>query len=293
MIKLKSSSRIFLYVLYGVALTCVLLYIRFPTDKFKIYCEQRIQQSLHASNCSIERIHYTFPISVTFEKIKIEQQQHDEQQPVIAIDQFRIRPGIQFWQTFKLFAELYSGTVKATLQLDRDSKSYKLTDIVLNNLNLSEILKDQGIVNRKVAGSLNGSGRYSAEWNTPGSGLGKGRIETNSGKIEFLQPILSLSAIQFDRINVDISMGEQVELTQGKLKGKNLNADFEGSLNVMSSLLVSRIQLSGLLEPKREFLQSHPMEAKIVKQYAKRYKKSALPFKVGGTVSNPTFRFSR
>lgn len=292
MMKSKSSSHIFLYVIYGVGLICVLLYIRFPTDKFRTFCEQRIEQSLHDSNCSIDRIHYSFPTSVTFKKVKIVKA-NAEQQPVLTIDQFRLRPGIKFWQTFKIFVELYSGTIKATLLLDREKKSYKLTDIVLNNLNLSEILKDQGIVNRKITGNLNGSGRYSAEWNKPDSGQGKGRIETKSGKIEFLQPILSLSAINFDRINVDISLGEQVELKQGKLRGKNLNADFEGSLTIMTSLLVSRMRLSGLLEPKREFLQSHPMEAKMVKQYAKRYKKNVLPYKIGGTVANPTFRFSR
>jgi hypothetical protein len=97
----------------------------------------------------------------------------------------------------------------------------------------------------------------------------------------------------FDRINLDVSVGQQLELKQGKLKSTNLNANFEGSVSVMDSLLSSRVNLSGLLEPKREFLKSHPIEAKMVKQYAKRYKRSALPFKLRGTVENPTFRFSR
>jgi type II secretion system protein N len=292
MIRLTPSSRFFLYVIYGLLLTAILLYVRFPTDKFKSFCEQRLEQSLHASDCRIKRIHYSFPISVVFEEIHITKSSR-EQQSALIIDQFKFRPGIRFWQTFKMFGELYSGTFRATLALDRNEKSYRLTDIVLNNLNLNTILKDQGFVDRKVTGSLGGSGRYSAQWNNPASGEGKGRIEVKKGQIEFLQPILSLTAMNFDRINFDISVGEQVELQQGKLKGKNLNADFEGSLDVMDSLLACRVSISGLLEPKREFLQSHPNEAKMVQQYAKRYKKSALPFKLRGTVANPTFRFSR
>jgi type II secretion system protein N len=279
-------------VIYGVILTAVLLYIRFPTDKFRSFCEQRIEQSLHVSDCRIKRIHYSFPFSVVFEKVRVIKSS-GEQQSVFIIDQFRSRLGFKFWQTFKIFGDLYSGTIRATLSLDRDKKSYKLTDIVVTNLNLNKILTDQGFVDRKVTGSLGGSGRYSAQWNTPTAGEGKGRIEVKKGQIEFLQPILSLTAMNFDRINLDISVGEQVEIQQGKLKGKNLNADFEGSLDVMDSLLACRVSISGLLEPKREFLQSHPNEAKMVQQYAKRYKKSALPFKLRGTVANPTFRFSR
>lgn len=292
MMQLSSSSRILLYMIYGVLLTAVLLYIRFPTDKFRSFCEQQIEQTFKASDCRIKRIHYSFPISVVFEKVQIIKPS-GEQQSVYTIDQFKFRPGIRFWKTFKLFGDLYSGTLRATLRFDRDNKSYILTDIVTNNLNLNDILKDQGIVDRQITGSLGGSGRYSAEWKSPTAGEGKGRIEVKTGQIELLQPILSLSAIDFNRINLDISVGEQIEIQQGKLKGKNLNADFEGSLNIMDSLLISRVRLSGLLEPNRDFLQSHPMEAKMVKQYAKRYKKSALPFKVGGTVANPTFRFSR
>jgi len=292
MIQLTSSSRILLYMIYGVLLTAVLLYIRFPTDKFRSFCEQQIEQTFNASNCSIKRIHYSFPVSVVFEKVQIIKPS-GEQQSVFTIDQFKFRPGIRFWKTFKLFGDLYSGTLRATLGLDRDKKSYNLTDIVINNLNLNEILKDQGIVDRKITGSLGGSGKYSVEWKTPTTGVGKGRIEVKTGQIEVLQPILSLTAIDFNRINLDISVGKQIQLQQGKLKGKNLNANFEGSLNVMDSLLVSRVRLSGLLEPNRAFLQSHPMEAKMVKQYEKRYKKSSLPFKIGGTVANPTFRFSR
>lgn len=292
MMRLTSFSRFLLYMLYGIALTTVLLYIRFPTDKFKSFCEQRVEKSLNVTNCSIKRIHYSFPVSVVFEKVRMTKT-GEEQQAVFMIDHFRFRPGIKFWQTFKMFGDLYSGTFRATLRLDRDKKSYKFTDIVATRLNLNTMLKDQGVVDRKVTGNIGGSGRYDANWSSPIAGEGQGRIELTKGEVEFLQPILSLPTLHFDRINLDLSVGEQIEIKQGKLKGANLNADFEGSVNVMDSLLSTRVRFSGLLEPKREFLQSHPIEAKMVKQYAKRYKKSALPFKLRGTVANPTFRFSR
>lgn len=288
----KPPPRLFFYLIYGVSLTFVLLYIRFPTEKFKTFWEKKVEQTFSSTECSIDKIHYAFPVFIVFEKMKIIKTD-GEQQAVIVIDQLKLRPGIQFWHTFALQGELYTGTVKAGLNFDKKESSYKLTDIVLQDLNLSEIIKDQGIVERKITGSVSGSGQYQAKLNAPGNGLGKVRIAATSGSIELLHPVLSLSTIDFEHINFYVSIGEQVEVGQGKLKGKDISADFEGTVNVMNSFFDSRVRLSGLLEPRREFLQTHPVEAKMVRQYAKRYNKSALPFKMGGTLSNPTFRFSR
>lgn len=288
----KSPPRLFFYLTYGVILTFVLLYIRFPTEKFKTFWEQKVEQTFSNSVCSIDKIHYAFPAFIVFDTLKISKTA-GEQAAVIVIDQLRVRPGIRFWNTFILRGELYTGTVKAALNLDKKENGYKLTDIMLYELKLSEIIKHQGIVDRNITGSLSGSGKYQAQWNAPGTGLGKMRIAASSGSLELLHPVLSLSTIDFEQVNFDVSIGEQVEIQQGKLKGKDLNGDFEGTVNVMNSFFDSRVSLSGLLEPRREFLQTHPVEAKMVKQYAKRFKRSALPFKMGGTLSNPTFRLSR
>ena len=286
------SSRPLLYVLYAIVLTLILLYLRFPKEKFKIFCEDQVEQLFTDSSCSITDIGYSFPAAIVFEKVKIGKTE-GEQQSIVAVDQIKIHPGIKFWSTFKIGGKLYSGTLKASLIVDRAEKNYRLVDIVFNNLNLDEIVKDQGILNRKVTGNLGGSGNFQAQWATPIKGQGKAQIKISSGSLEFLQPVLSLTALRYDQISFDMSYTEQLDIGTGKLKGADINAEFEGNVNIMTSLLTSRVNMSGLLEPRREFLQTHPLEAKMVKQYAARYKRSALPFKLGGTVSNPTFRFSR
>jgi type II secretion system protein N len=286
------SSRFFLYVLYAIVLTFTLLYVRFPAEKFKIFCEQQVEQLFTDTSCNIADIGYGFPAAIVFEKVEIGKME-GEQRSVVVVDQIKIHPGIKFWNTLKIGGELYSGTLKASLIVDRAEKTYRLVDIVLKNLNLDEIVKDQGIVNRKVTGNLGGSGNFQAQWATPSNGQGKAQIKISSGSLEFLQPVLSLPALRYDQISFDMSYTEQLDIGRGKLKGADINAEFEGNVNIMTSLLTSRVNMSGLLEPRREFLQTHPLEAKMVKQYAARYKRSALPFKLGGTVSNPTFRFSR
>ncbi|BHH86018.1 type II secretion system protein GspN [Desulforhopalus sp. 52FAK] len=288
----KSSTRFFLYIGYAFIITLVLLYIRFPSGEFKSYCENKIGQALKDTTCSITQIRYHFPISVVLKGVDLHKTT-GEQQTHIVMDQIAIRPRMKFWNSFKITGEVYSGRLYSTLRFSRKTSSFTLTDTVLVGLNLEEILKDQGITNRKVQGKLDGSGTYEAKMVSPSKGTGKARIALTKGSFDLIQPVLSLSSINFEKITFDISFEEYLELQQGKLKGENINTSFEGSLNIMNSLQDSRLRLSGLLEPKQEFLQSHPAEAKMVKQYAKRFRKNGLPFKMGGTLSNPTFRFSR
>lgn len=286
------SSRFILYMAYAFVLTVTLLYIRFPSAEFTAYCEQRFEKALNLSSCNIENVGYNFPYYVTLKNISLQKTVSDTQTRFL-IDQISVRPGMRFWNTFKISGSTYSGSINSKLKIDWNESSYTLTDTVAVGLNISEILRDQGITNRKINGKLDGSTTLNGGWKSNSTVEGKARIAVTKGNIELLQPVLALTEIDFDKIVFDLSLTEEIELQEGKLKGKEINASFEGNITVMNSFQESRLRLSGLLEPKREFLQTHPLEAKMVKQYAKRFKKNGLPFKMGGTIATPTFRFSR
>jgi hypothetical protein len=76
------------------------------------------------------------------------------------------------------------------------------------------------------------------------------------------------------------------------MTGKEIGAEFNGEMRLTSPLPNSTVVLSGNLTPKENFLAAHPGEKRLVEQLLRRYKTPALPFKVGGTVRRPTFRFS-
>jgi hypothetical protein len=79
---------------------------------------------------------------------------------------------------------------------------------------------------------------------------------------------------------------------EGELFGQDIIADFSGELQMTSPFLNSSLLLSGHLEPNDVFLKNHPKEQQVVQRLMERYKMTVLPFKVGGTVKRPLFRFS-
>jgi type II secretion system protein N len=287
------SFRSLVYLAYAVLLTAVLLFVRFPAEKFKAYCEKRIERLLPGSACTIDHIVYRFPLSAAFETLKISRA-IDGQESDLVVDRLVISPEpLQFWRSFKLKGEIYSGLFEAGLDFDKRAQTFQLANIHLEGLEAGDLAECIGITDRKISGIVEFSGNYQAKNSHPSDGTGKGVVQVVTGSMELLQPILALSTIEFEKVIVSVThQNGMLSFAEGELLGKEIIADFSGELRMASPLLNSNILLSGHLEPDDGFLRNHPGEQQVVQRLMQRYKMTVLPFKLGGTLERPLFRFS-
>lgn len=282
-----------MYCAYAVMLTALLLYVRFPTEKFKDYCEKRIERLLPGSACTIEEIAYRFPSSAAFANIHITRT-IDGQDNDMIVEHLSITPEpLQFWRALTLHGEMYSGLFTANLDVDSRTQQFHLTDIHVEGLLVEKLAESIGLADRKISGIFAFKGDYQAASNHPSDGIGTGDVEVVSGSIGLLQPILALSTIEFEKFTVGVSRQNGViQFVDGELVGKEISADFAGEMRLTSPLLQSILLLNGHLSPDEVFLRDHPREQQFVQRLLQRYKATVLPFKVGGTVQSPLFRFS-
>ena len=287
------SLRSLMYVAYAVLLTALLLYVRFPGEKFKVYFEQRVERLLPGSACTIEDIAYHFPSSAAFANIHITRT-IDGQDTDMVVERLSVTPEpLQFWRAFRLHGEMYSGLFTAGLDVDSKTQQFHLTDIHVEGLEVGKLAESIGLADRQISGVLAFRGDYQAKSTQPNDGIGTGEVEVVDGSIGLLQPILALSAIEFAKLTVSINRQNGViQFVDGELLGKEMNADFAGEMRLASPLLQSNILLNGHLAPDEVFLRDHPREQQFVQRLLQRYKVTVLPFKVGGTVQRPLFRFS-
>ncbi|WP_459946734.1 type II secretion system protein GspN [Desulfocastanea catecholica] len=287
------SLRSLMYVAYAVMLTALLLYVRFPGEKFKDYCEKRIERLLPGSACTIEEIAYRFPSSAALAKIHITRT-IDGQDNDMIVERLSITPEpLQFWRAYTLHGEMYSGSFTASLDVDSRRQQFHLRDIHVEGLEVEKLAESIGLADRKISGIFAFKGNYQAASNQPSDGVGTGDVEVVSGSIGLLQPILALSTIEFEKLIVGVSRQNGViQFIDGELLGKEISADFAGEMRLTSPLLQSSILLNGHLAPDEVFLRNHPREQQFVQRLLQRYKVTVLPFKVGGTVQSPLFRFS-
>lgn len=287
------SFRSLSYFAFAVMLTAVLLYVRFPEEKFKVYCQNRIERLLPGSACNINHIGYRFPFSAAFETIKISRT-IDGQEADLVVDRLVISPEpLQFWRAFKLDGEIYSGQFQAGLDVDATAQTFQLTNIIIEGVEVGGLVEGIGITDRKISGILDFSGDYQAKNMSPNDGTGKGVVQIITGSMALLQPILALSTIEFEKVAVSVTQQNGIlSFVEGELLGNEMSADFSGELRMAKPLLNSSILLTGHLDPDNGFYRSHPEQQQFVQRLLQRYKMTVLPFKVGGTLKRPLFRFS-
>ncbi|MGB3224445.1 MAG: type II secretion system protein GspN [Desulforhopalus sp.] len=293
MVRSVFSFRSLFYIVFAVLLIALLLYVRFPAEKFKTYSEQHIERLSPGSECNISRFVYDFPFSAVLEAIEITRTINGQETEMI-VDRLAVTPELpQFWKTFRISGEMYSGLFEARLDIDREAETFQLTDIYFEGLEAGSLAESIGISDRKISGSFEFAGSYQASTDTPGDGVGTGVAQILSGSMSLLQPILSLSTIEYDHLAVDLRQQKgTVTFANGELAGKDIVASFIGEMQLDSPLLMSNININGYLEPDAAFLRNHPEEQQFVQRLLEKYEATALPFKIGGTVQRPLFRFS-
>ena len=271
-----------MYVMYAVLLTAVLLYVRFPAEKFKQYCVQRIESLSPKSTCTIDHISYRFPLSAAFATITLNRV-IDGQEIAMEVDQLVISPeSLQFWRSFALKGKIYSGLFAAGLDFDRRADLFQLANVHVEGLQVGDLAQSIGITDRTISGVVEFSGDYKAPNSAPSDGIGKGLVQVVNGSFSLFQPILNLSALTFDKITMSfIHENGVIQLNEGEFLGKEILGDFTGELQVASPFLTSNISLSGHLEPDEGFLRSNPQEQQVVQRLLQRYQMTILPFKVG------------
>ncbi len=293
MVRAIFSLRTFFYCIYAVILTAILLYIRFPTEKFKAYCERRLEYFVTGSVCTIDRIAYAFPLSIVFFNLQ-SSVTVDEKDSKLLVNRLVVTPDVKKpLRTFDISGEIYGGRFGLTLDVEAEAESFRLAEVEINGFDIEAWANDYLLLDRKVSGVAEFSGSYQARYDSPLAGMGTGKLVVADGSMEFLQPVLSLSTFGFSRVNVDLTHeNDTLRFIDGEVLGKEMSAEFTGEMRVTSPLPDSTLLMSGNLAPNEGFLLAHPEEKRIVDQLLLRYKSSVLPFKVGGSVKRPTFRFS-
>jgi type II secretion system protein N len=310
-----------LYGLYALLLVALLLYLRFPTQKFKIFCTQVISQHFSGYECSIESLRYQFPFTLAASNLRLQTKnqtakdrssagtvpgtgdtgpgtrreaktpvQTDE---VIEIQKVTLTPILRGrGKTFALSVTVYGGTHRAVLALDRAHNTFTLSTIEINGLDLAKLPGLQAQTGRAITGLLTVQGSYSGQSGQDiFKGTGQGTAYIKKGTFELLYPIFSLKNIDVESGEVLIKLQEQkMLLTKGKFSGKELEGTFSGQVDSLgANLAAMRLDMIGALAPLPVLVKKSGQAQPLLQQLQKNH--ATLPFQLQGTIGKPVFRF--
>ncbi len=289
-----SFLRWFLYCCYAVVLTSALLYLRFPMPEFKEYCLRQVKALFTGTECSIGRIGFTFPFGLLFENVAFSLPDQPKT-PVFVLNSLTISSPLQdFGKAYILNGQGYSGRFTGTLTPRQKDRHFLLDPLRIEGLDLAEMKSVHDTLGRGISGRLDYTGTYSAVVNQYLAGKAAGRVKLREGKITLLQPVLDLKEIDMQQVDMDIQYDKnRLQFAKGKLTGKELSADFSGTVQVINPWYLSNVTTIGDLALQAEYVSENTALRNEVAALQKQFKKSTIPFRVAGSLQSPAFRFGR
>ena len=309
------------YGIYALLLVAILLYLRFPTQKFKTFCTQVLSQHLSGYECSIESLRYQFPLTLVVTNLRLQANNQtakgrsfvgaiagaNETKPdkrsevkapaltgeVLEIQKVTITPILSGrGKTFSLSGSVCGGTHRAILALDRAHNTFALSKIEIKGLDLAKLPWVQAQTGRAITGLLTVEGSYSGQSGKDiFRGTGQGRADIKNGTFDLLAPIFSLKNIEVESGETFIKLQEQkILLTKGKFSGKELEGTFSGQVDSLGvNLAAMQLDLTGVLAPLPALVKKSGQAQPLLQQLQKNH--ATLPFHLQGTIGKPVFRF--
>ncbi|WP_457576467.1 type II secretion system protein GspN [Desulfomarina sp.] len=290
--KRMMSPRFFFYLFYGLVLTAVLLYVRFPAGALKTYCEHRLARLTQMEECSIGEIVYHFPFAFEVKRVKLLMRSGNRDQ--IRIDSFHLSPaGKKILGPWRLEGYCYGGAFSVLLQIKPKRKVLVLQKIKARNIDLAAFSSSMPGLGRKLTGQLNFTGGYKARFEKFLTGDGEGQLVLKRGSIPLAGSLLTLVAIDFDKVEMNLQLRDrQLVIRQGMMRGKDMDAKLTGMIRAPFLPPEGSLQITGLLFFHETFLAARPAINRFIGRLKQRSGKPALRFRIGGTLEKPTFRLA-
>jgi len=280
-------------ILYTLLLTGALLYLRFPAEQFKVFCQTKIEQVFPDTSCTINKLRFKYPFSLEAEAISITEDQGKKEQ-IASVSLATISPKLSNpTALFHVDIEAYGGEHTFLLLLNKEDQQANLDNIEIKNMDLNRIPFLHKTFKRKITGLLSGKGSYQATWKDDDyKAEGQGAITIEDGSFSLLLPVLSLKEIDLKSSKADISLrNNALQFEKGEFKGRELNGSFSGKVAFQSPLPFSQLFLKGSLSPLPPLLKKSRYAKNMVNQLKKRHNRTTLPFLLQGNLARPRFKF--
>jgi type II secretion system protein N len=251
--RLRMNRAIAGYILAGVAMLALLLYLRFPgetvTDFVKAVAAVRYPGML----LSIDTVQPAIPPGV--ELVNVTTGFRGRPEATLHADRLAIRPGwlslLRGRLSFLPMAEGYGGEVRGRVDF---ADIFSLRGPLSAKANFREIriekcawLRDA--LARQITGTLKGSASFSGVAEALKNGTGNLDFTLTNGTCQLLESLFGFDRLDFNKVDAKISFRNgALKITGLTLNGEKLRISLKGNILLADVIRDSRIDLNGTIE---------------------------------------------
>jgi type II secretion system protein N len=265
------------YILAGVALLILILYLRFPggvaTETIKAAAAARYPGLLLSSDTAQPAI----PPGITLKNVTAGFRGRPE--ATFHADRLGIRPGwlslLRGRLAFVTAAEGYGGDIRGRVEF---ANIFSMKGPLSAEMNIREIRIEkcawlQDALARQITGTLKGSAIFSGAAESLKNGTGNIDFTLSNGSYQLLESLLGFERIDFNKVDAKVSFRNGALKIAGlTLNGEKLRISLKGNILLADDFRESQIDLNGSIEL--------PMQGN-----------KRVTLAISGTLGNPKTRF--
>ena len=294
---ISKYKRWFGYLLFAFILTVALLYYRFPSDVLEHYLQTTANRAKPPLSLSVDHIEPRFPIGLKLVQTEVALKDVPDR-VIFSADSLLLKPNL--WSLFRGKSEYsfhcvtYNGYVVGSVYFKKDrTRGLIDTKIELGNIRVGDYTYLSDVIGHRVEGNLDGTISYTGPYNFPIGGSGEANLRLSEGRVELLQPLLTLESIDFKEMKIEMVLkNRKINITNLELKGQLLQGTLSGTITLRSKLASSSLDLRGTIEPFAEFFKSTSGIRDTVKFFKQRLSRGTLSFVIRGTLGDPIIKFT-
>ncbi|MBW2174917.1 MAG: type II secretion system protein GspN [Deltaproteobacteria bacterium] len=185
----------FAYLLFALILTVALLYYCFPSDAVRDYFRAMGLRANPRLALSVDRVEPSIFVGLKFLRTKVALEETPDR-VILTADRLLIKPQLLSLllgkSKFSFHCAAYQGDASGSVLFKKDPKmGFIDTEIALSNINVGNYPYLSHLIGRPLEGTLGGTISYSGH-NLMLDGSGKANLRLSNGKVNFVQPFLTL-----------------------------------------------------------------------------------------------------
>ncbi len=285
---MKPTTKIFLYLVFGLVALVFFLYFRFPAEMVEIAIDDRLKQVDPKADLDVDRSSPTIQPGLRLEPLSLRY----ADMPIIRMDFLKIRPSLFY---------LFSNSGRYTYWGDIGSGDFRgraITEVNNNrpqskiNMTLSQVpLNYLEVLNQwksyKADGELDANISFDS---SKGGGTANVDLEISPARIAFDPPLMGISALDFSQMKSQLVVTQRIlQIKNCDVVGNQIDAKITGSIVFREPLEESRMSLSLTVKPQQEFLTDHKNDMIGGILSSANAQKRGVVFRITGTINNPRY----
>lgn len=285
------------YLLFAMILIAVLLYYRFPSDALEDYLQTMADRANPPLALSVGHIEPGFPIGLKFVQTEVALKDMPDR-VILRADSLSLKP--KLWSLlrgkskYSFHCLTYNGYLIGSLYFKKDrTRGFIDTEIELGNIRIGDYYYLSDVIGHRVEGNLGGTISYRGPYSFLIDGSGEANLRLSDGRVELLQPLLTLESIDFKEMKIEMALkNQEINITRLELKGQQLQGVLSGTITLKDEFARSSLDLRGTIEPFAEFFKNTAGILDTVKFFKQRLSRGTLSFVIVGTLRDPIIKFT-